>query len=330
MKHIHRLSKFIFIFCWIFSSYSEEPSKLECNLMLEQYINPSRCVVVPILKSKLILLRHLRTNFNEDYEKAAEENNKLKALDIRCDKKYIDSDVFKSSKEDLIRAEEIKKYNIQKIYVSPTLRTVLTLLEVLKIIEQSQSEIVPEVKVLPLLFEKIEDSCDIISNLNQRIVDYNSFSFRNKTYKIDWTEFNSSVQNQIYQLKYMRNLFSDNNISFYNQALDLINTNNISSIYDDSLLTSQILDNIRKLSEKGEYIEDFSSVNQRLLHVKHQIYAENKENWDDKKSKILVIGHSVLFRYWYSKYVKSYETYEPIYSHNKLFNCEIKGVDFEI
>ena len=120
-------------------------------------------------ESKIILQRHLKTNFNQRAANAINNKDNSALFNCRFDLNLIDSEITSDAYDDMKRAEHLKYLNITRIYVSPSRRALLTAFASMKLIENSQNQSsIPQIDVHPLLFEKVEDSCDLNYNINQK------------------------------------------------------------------------------------------------------------------------------------------------------------------
>lgn len=199
-----------------------------------------------------------------------------------------------------------------------------------------------KVIVHPYLFEKIEDSCDLIGDIYQNRDDYNYF---------DWSLFNNTGfdKNSIlfYQSKFCDNI-NNNEINlneneakrelenYYFETIknEIFKTKindrqKIKELYHDTIVSG-----INKLFDQEIFIESSFQTLERLNYFKEFIlnFMEMKRIGLDEQTineKILVIGHSVLFKHFTSNYL-SEEDFSPGPNEYKLSNCEFLGVKMNL
>ena len=300
--------------------------------------NKIACIIKPsIQQSKVILQRHLRTVFNERFSIANQNNNNEEKFNARFSDKLIDSELTPDAVKDMVRSNELKNHYIEKIFVSPKHRTLLTAIETIKLLEESSKQTSPpQIKVLPLLFEKMEDSCDLNYKINQKRKEFSKFTFRGKQYDVDWSSFN--IDDYLtYQLKFCdQRVFENKVVSCSGHYYDIANAklkninDNMKETEYNNILSTLIIEAMKQLSYHNTYIESFQSIHKRLNLVQTEIKSICKSNWSNIDNKILVIGHSVLFKYWCTQKLTSSTSYEPVHDREKLKNCELIGVDFNI
>lgn len=300
-------------------------------------VNPSGCKVQSsVQESKFLLIRHLKTEFNLEMSMAEEKKNYNEICRIRFGVDYLDSEPSASHIKEMSRADCLKEVNIEKIYMSPLIRSLETCRQVLQLIEASTNQkLEPKIKVLPLLFEKIEDSCDISLDLDGKLKDYSSFKFRDSEIEVDWTEFSKISNPNIYQLAYCDNAAANDKIcnspvSSFNIIDQQEQLNALSDPREyKEFIGTKILSRMKDLSEQNEFIESYRSVSQRLKEVNIQILREQADGHvNELDKKVLIIGHSVLFHYWCTEKVYQ-DTLNPYYQTEKLENCGVVGVKIE-
>lgn len=305
--------------------------------------NPVRCYVKPsINESKFIMMRHLKTVFNHESEIASKIKCKNSLIKARFDKKLVDSPITDNATEEMKRAKELQNLNIKKIYLSPMKRTILTTLESVKLLEKSKNQVeAPQIEVLPHLFEKIEDSCDLNKDLKYKISNYQTFEFRGKTYPINWKRFNM-MDFQYSQLQYCDQITDENHqtrkadLHYYKMALRSLKGLNceheVEQNYNNKVLPI-VLDYMYRLSKNNDYIESYESVAARIKKIKSIIKKdfENDENdLNDISKKVMLVGHSVIFQFWKTDHVIDGDLNKPKIVRDKLKNCELVGVDLNL
>lgn len=284
-----------------------------------------------IIESPIILIRHIKSQFNKLAEEAKESNSESSSYNARFNSSLVDSDILFQAEQEMIKADLLKNLNIKYILTSPLKRTLITTMESLKRIEESPNTFSePTVEVHPYLFEKIEDSCDLLGSVTSNKNSFHEFYFRRNKFNIDWSAFDSLKDDtRIYHLKHCRKIikegevFDVNKDYYYNLALKLLEEDKLS--YNEVL--NRVIDEMAKLSRKNEFIEDFHSTFERIDIVNKRI-KEIISNLDKSKDeKLLVVGHSVIFKSWYTDDIYS-DTYNLASDSEKLTNCEIIGANY--
>lgn len=225
-----------------------------------------------------------------------------------------------------------------------------------QIIKENRTDL--KVIVHPYLFEKIEDSCDLLGDIYKNRDEYNYF---------DWSLFNNCGFDRHSILFYQSKFCDNNHIKLSN---DFDNNNNtlleekaeeaksqIESFYFDSIkneiLKSKLIDRekikeiyhdtvingIHELFEKEVFIESSFQTFERLnffkefvsnfIDIKKIERQAEKEEEEIIKEKILVVGHSVLFKHFTSNYL-SEEDFSPGPDEYKMSNCEFLGVNINL
>jgi len=273
--------------------------------------------------SKIFIMRHAESHFNSEIKKLENAKNtmnesdyeKLKA-DIRFSKEFIDCEITEKGKNQCLMAgKKLNDFKIDYVFVSPLRRTLMTCEHSIKEIESNK----PHVIVYPFIFEKIEDSCDIIGDISRNMRDYPHYDWKffetvysKKSYQLDYCdvwpfEFKTSNSNAAEEdSKHKHNILGDD----HEQNLDIV------------------LDAMRQLCVKEKYIESSFKTVERLKSFKRYInsFMMEKKNESIEDKNILVIGHSILFKHLTANYLDE-ETYEPT-ENSILGNCELAEISF--
>lgn len=280
--------------------------------------------------SPIILIRHIRSLFNQMHDIAKEKDDVEFDNSVRFNTSLFDTDIIFKGEDQMERAKNLLNFNIKYIVVSPMYRALKTAFESIKIIEKSETSNPPIVEINPYLFEKLEDSCDLLPDLKKTMLLYDKFSFKNKTYNIDWSIFNNDKIEEHYQLNYMKLLKMNGKLlrseNYYmNNYENLKNSNQNLDYYD--FLKDFVLSNMKKLGDVK--IEDGRSVQERLSLVTKRIKELLNTLDSSKNEKILIVGHSVIFASWYAENLHE-ETLDFCQETTMrcLYNCEIIGADF--
>lgn len=294
--------------------------------------NPYLLKIGDLITSDIILLRHIRTVFNELNCNACEKHDYKFVESVRYNKTLVDTEIMNNGEKDMIRAKGLSKVNIKHILVSPMKRTLVTCQEAIKIIENS--ELItepPKIEIYPYLFEKIEDSCDLIRPISENMDYFKEFNFRNETFKVNWSNFDSLIENiNYFQLPFCRNttingkLVSFENSHYYDFLTKATETHKID--YND--VQNYLIEEMKKLGIIHEHIEDYKSTFERIKKVNNRVKEILSTLDKSKNEKLLIIGHSVFFKAWYTDFVIE-KTFDLVIENerNILQNCEIMGVN---
>lgn len=269
---------------------------------------------------EVFLLRHAESYFN------------LAIRNLESNKHNLDSDSYLNQKEkirfgnDFIDADLTPNgisqchlagkslhescLDFKYVFVSPLKRTLKTCEKTLESLHYSKKTFKkPEIIVHPLLFEKLEDSCDLIGDINTNMKLYPNYN---------WELFRNINHLPIYQIQHCEVKHSkcshNHTNSYYNLAVE--NYHKFQT-YDHH---SFVLPAMSLLDKQGIFLESSKETFSRLQKVK-KFLQENKLD-----GRILLIGHSVLFKHVTTDMVDE-ELLEPSQSE-VLKNCEIAMVNF--
>ncbi len=206
------------------------------------------------------------------------------------------------------------KVEIEYVIVSPMRRALMTCEQTLSANGSSK----PKVIVYPYIFEKIEDSCDLMKDVKKNMKDFSHYN---------WNYFETSNIKNNYQLGSCDVWPHDF------EAKSLVVNQNGAAINDNNSISQEkqldiVLKAMSKLGEEDKYIESSFNTLQRLGVFKNYInsFISQKENELHENKKVLVIGHSILFKHLTAPLIEE-ETHEPI-EKNVLKNCQLAELSF--
>ena len=307
--------------------------------------NPIKALVIDdILKSSIIIIRHAESEFNKTVKLLKERieivDQKIFLKNIKSDRQLVDSFITEKGRNQCLKAgKELSNIPIKYIFTSPLRRSLETcklviqskfsensnyLIPIKEIKEQNNIKII----VHPYLFEKIEDSCDLIEDINKNRDNYKEF---------DWSFFDNMNRNDFlfYQANFCDNYHhpEDSNISYSEEIRKYIKEKNLKEnkeIID--IYLDVVLKGISKQFDNGKFIESSFKTIERLDYFKNFIMdfiEKNKINNENNNEKILVFGHSIYFKHLTSKKL-SEEDLSPPLEDSVLENCEFIGIKFDI
>lgn len=216
--------------------------------------------------------------------------------------------------------------------------------------------------VHPFLFEKIEDSCDILGDIDKNKEEYSYY---------DWSLFNDLLKNdfsamQFYQSKYcdmvaherlahgasLQNwdnfLVSDNvkqqsgrtalQKSFYFELIQaellkkgVSDPEEVREIYHEVILNGmkRLFDEELEIESSFQTIERLKEFKKFLIEFMEQNKVKTENLHKEKTEKILIVGHSVIFQHFTSLYLNE-EDFSPGPNEYKLNNCEFSGIQLNV
>jgi broad specificity phosphatase PhoE len=271
------------------------------------------------LKSNLFIIRHAESHFNKaifEIKNGIEKKNisleeyEKKNKEIRFGVDFCDSPLTDYGRSQCLLASNLlKTLDIKYVFVSPMLRTLMTLESVLESVNKELPvKIKPKVIVHPLIFEKIEDSCDLIFDLNKNKKDYSFY---------DWSHFEEVEHPSAYQLNYC----DEGQLNYFKLAIENFEKN---KKYDHHEI---ILKEMEKLSTEKKFIESSSSTIDRLRKFNEFLNLFIVNIQVGPYQKILIVGHSVLFRHLIATNIDKI-TKLPEESQT-LKNCQIANIKCE-
>jgi len=154
--------------------------------------------------SSIILVRHAESLFNSEISKLKQFKNTLNHSEyedshhkIRFNQDLIDCSITENGKMQCQTAgQELKKNGTQisHVIVSPLKRCLMTAENIINEMGHKNPNFKPpQFVVHPLIFEKIEDSCDLIQDIEKNMKLFSYF---------DWNMFKGITHAPIYQYQY--------------------------------------------------------------------------------------------------------------------------------
>ena len=269
------------------------------------------------LYSNLFIIRHAESRFNKaihDISEGLKNKNISKNefdqrnSEIRFGQDFIDPPLTDLGQDQCLEAANIlKTLEIKYVFVSPLVRTLMTLESIIERVNKNSSskKINPKVVVHPIIFEKIEDSCDLILDLNKNRKNFSHY---------DWSLFDRLDHPPAYQLKYCNEV----GLNLFEKAIAHFKINNV---YDHHKL---ILKEMEKLSIEKKFIESSLSTFDRLENFDSYLKSYMEKNHVGKDENILIVGHSVLFRHLMAKTI--HEDSKKPNETETLKNCQIANI----
>jgi len=282
------------------------------------------------VSSKLILLRHGESIYQQRLKEVVKEYHQLKSSNpneftrlvnkVRFNPDLCDPVLSEQGKTESYEAgEKLEMLNIKYVFVSPLMRALqscdLLLKGYIDAIKKSGRSIKsPKVMVNPLLFEKIEDSCEIVPNIYR-----NMNSFKN----FDWKEFKKLRQESlpIYMLHYCDTVLDktsntaqvSNDNPYFKLCFNLFKKN-LEYTHKDVILKA-----MEELSPV--FIESSFKTYDRLLEFKTFLKNFTKENSMKNDDKILLVGHNALFKHLFSNMIYQ-ENFQPVETEDNFLKLD--------
>jgi len=273
---------------------------------------------------KILLVRHGESIFNKEMRNLQNlKNNNDLYLEtkkhIKFTNRLFDSDLTETGHQQCSDVgEKLRNLKFKYAFVSPLRRALKTCSGILTGLNH-----VPKVIVCPYLFEKIEDNCDFMLDINNNM----------KLFPYDWSHFQSIDLLPIYYFISCDNYINEKGALCKTQAIshkDKIN--NLDNYYINTIIKNNYLNNkqklkdfilkeITKLDNIDQYIESSNVTFERNKIFNEFLQAYISDLKDDEK--ILVVGHSIFF-----KHLTLLEYVEECFKTNNfayLKNCEIVG-----
>ena len=262
------------------------------------------------LNSKILLFRHGESFYNKtirDFQKLKVKNPaeyKTKITETRFNPSLSDCNLTENGEfQSYDAGKKLEGLNIKYIFTSPLLRALQSCesiikgyLDVHKVIDKTTGKTIkaikaPKVIVNPLLFEKIQVTCDIIPNIYKNMEAFPEY---------DWNDFKALKQETlpIYMLNYCDTIidiktkkvkFSTDN-PYFNLSLKYFKQNlkfNHQGI---------VLQAMEELHQENVFIESSVKTYDRLVEFKTNLKNFLNQNELKNDEKILIVGHSVLFK----------------------------------
>jgi len=255
------------------------------------------------LKSNLLLIRHGESIFNKEI-KHVEEIGKSdpffheKRFHVKFTERLIDSELTDVGVQQTKDAASIlRDTNIKYVFVSPLRRALNTCNKVLENLEEinkhNKHYRKPKVIVHPYLFEKLEDNCDLFSDIPRKRIKFSTY---------DWSMFNDIQNFPLYFLKFCDNYINEEG-KFCKTPSELENLKvpPLSNYYLSRILKDNqpfwkfLLAEMLKLDKQGLWIESSESTFER-----NKIFNKTLHEYSRKlkgEEKILAVGHSIFFKH---------------------------------
>lgn len=263
--------------------------------------------------SNIFIIRHAESHFNHAIDDLksrrhllnTEEYNQLN-MKIRFGSELCDCPLtHKGINQCSEAAYLLNGVNLKYVFVSPLLRTLTTLEHLINGINKlGHKKFEGKVIVHPLIFEKLEDSCDIMPDIEKNMKNFSHF---------DWDLFRSIEHLPAYQLNYCTGGYS---------FLEVAKENYKNKNYYDH--HNVILPEMLKMSLENKFIESSFTTFQRLSIFLKFLKKFIKESKIPEDEGILIVGHSVLFKHLTSIQINEIDSF-PINSY-VLKNCELANL----
>jgi len=296
---------------------------------------------------RIILENKINRDLNNSYQKKYSSDKEIinetnKLLNENFEKKNLNEDL--SLKNEINNNSNLSHFNYStsensnKIYNE-------NYLHLKQIIREKKSEI--KIIVHPYLFEKIEDSCDLIDDIffNKDEYNYydwslfNNFGFDKSNILFYQSKFCDIVHNDFFNEREIKDSYQ-NHFYFENINKEILKNQISEKLKIKELYHEMMVDAIQRLFDNDQYIESSRQTIERLNYFKEFIlnfidmkkvkfnnsatdnYLKNNINDDEK---ILIVGHSILFKHFTSNYLTSQDM-SPGPNEYKLGNCELLGI----
>ena len=259
---------------------------------------------------KILYIRHGQTNYNKN-------SNKSNLNIISTKPEYIDCDLNEKGIEQTNKlSNQIIKFKIEQIYVSPLSRALHTALILFKNHPDKDKIII---KIHPLITEVISGVHGFVFDIqNSKKIYYINYEI-----KFDWNIFDSYYKSYIDQ-----DLFFLNFIDCFSEKKLKEKLDKIYSFYGKDNLKIKLGEFAKSRVDSGfKRFETLNHLFKRNLEFKKFLYETHKNNLNDINNKIIIITHSAFTKISTSK--KAYlEELKSIFPNDcyKINNCEIISI----
>ena len=256
-------------------------------------------------KGKFLFIRHGRTICNSD------KNRNRKFNPIHIDSHLSDIGIEQCKK----LQETIKKFKIEKVYVSPLYRS----LQTAKIMLENNENFKDKIEVNPLITECPNCIDDLIENIEITKKDFKDIS--------DWTEFekfNRNYNENFFYFEFFNRLSEEEKKTKYNKLYDIYKSGNF------ELLKQEIINEIpRKIfvNKRMECFESFKHVYERFNEFRKFLKEKHKDTLNKIDDKVLVVTHADFLAVATSE--TPYDKDDIFHFHDDcydLHNCEIISI----
>jgi len=259
---------------------------------------------------KILYIRHGQTNYNKN-------SNKSNLNIISTKPEYIDCDLNEKGIEQTNKlSNQIIKFKIEQIYVSPLSRALHTALILFKNHPDKDKIII---KIHPLITEVISGVHGFVFDIQNSKKIYNM----DNEIKFDWSIFDSYYKSYIDQ-----DLFFLNFIDCFSEKKLKEKLDKIYSFYGKDNLKIKLGEFAKSRVDSGfKRFETLNHLFKRNLEFKKFLYETHKNNLNDINNKIIIITHSAFTKISTSK--KAYlEELKSIFPNDcyKINNCEIISI----
>ena len=256
--------------------------------------------------NKFLIMRHGETWYNTNKDKS-----------VKYNPEYADSHLSdKGIQQSKSKKDELNKYDIEAIYVSPYYRA----LQTMTIAFENHHNVENIVAFVdPRLGELSGMMHEYILDIKQTKKDFNM----NSKVKVNWSIFDEYVKKlkfdeQFFFLDYWNLIEENKKMEIYNKL------NEIYKKGDMKLYKEEVSKLIKERYESGLKFESYKHAYERFLDFKKFLYDKHKDTIDNKDKKIIAVSHK-LFISIITSNIK-YETDEiKKFSPDCLLlnNCEI-------
>lgn len=257
---------------------------------------------------KFYFMRHGETRYNSINDKS-----------VKYNPEYADSHLSEKGIEQAkSKQNELNKFDIEIVYVSPYYRALETMIYSL--------ENHPNVRniiafVHPLIAELAGMMHEFILNIEKTKKDFNM----NSKVKVSWRIFDEYVKN----LKYGENLFFFDNWNLIEENKKLELSNKLNKLYEKGeikIYKEEVSKIVKERYESGFKFESYKHTYERFIQFKKYIKSKHKETINNKNKKILIISHKLYISIATSSCSFNSDNIKKVSSDClSLDNCEIAG-----
>lgn len=266
---------------------------------------------------KVIIIRHAESEFNKEISKIYDEEHKYskETLEemkrkVRNEERLIDCGVSEIGYIECKRAAlGLSKYQFKKVFVSPMRRCLITIKEILS---EMKLENCPEIIVHPLLFEKVEDSCDLLKDVRRNMEEFKEFN---------WDLF-TEVDIPYYQMKYCD--IYPNSLAEVRNYYEHAKEKFVGG--EEQAHIQLALSAFEQLEQHQDCLESSKSAFNRLAEFNKFLSGFLSKISD--KEKILICAHSILLQHMTCENVQE-NTLTPLANEKILYNCEYLSINIK-
>ena len=222
---------------------------------------------------KFYFMRHGETWYNSINDKSVKYNPEY--ADCHLSKKGIEQAKSKQN--------ELNKFDIEIVYVSPYYRALETMIYSLENHPNSKNIIA---FVHPLIAELSGMMHEFILNISQTKKDFNMKS----KVKVNWSIFDEYAK----KLKYGENLFFFDNWNLIGENKKIEISKKLNQLYEKGDIKSYkegASKIVKERYESGLKFESYKHAYERFVEFKNFLKTNHKETINNKNDKILIISH---------------------------------------